>query len=163
MDQTQVRDFLTGEDVRAAQWNELMRSQLANFQAAVESQLRMLERFSGMIDKAHPHIECSTTPADGATISGLQMVQFMVGTRPVRAYWLMIQNNSTSSVDVLFRLNAPANPGAFVLTPGQTYEGWVAACRAVGIYVPSGAVVLNAPDGLSVQAMTTAIEAGVPD
>ena len=163
MDQTQVRDFLTGEDVRAAQWNELLRSQLANLQSSVEAQVKVLDRFAGMIDKAHPHIECGTTPADGTSISGLQLVQFTVGTRQVRAYWLMIQNNSTSSVDILFRLNAPANPGAFVLTPGQTYEGWVAACRAVGIYVPSGAIILNAPDGLSIQAMTTAMEAGVPD
>ena len=157
MSTVSYRDFLTG-DVNSARVDEAIRTAMVNMNLAVDQQLAMLTKYIAAIDRAHPQIECSTTPGTGSTINGSQQLQFMVGNRQVRAYWLMIQNNTSGPIN--FNLNGPADLGSFVLTAGQTYEGWIAACRSVGIYVPS-ATTLNAASGITVRGMTVPSEAGM--
>jgi len=149
MDQTAQRDFLTGE--ARPTYNDMLRESIVNMTTAIERQVGFITALAEQFDKDHPTIPCDVSPSGGTLINGPQLVQFMVGNRQVRAFWIMVQNQSTASIYI--ELNGPASQAGIELTTGQYYEGWHPAIRAVGLFT-TAATALNANGGIIVRGLT---------
>lgn len=153
---TAQRDFLTGERTGQAYMDQLILNAIENMNASMSLHRQAMEHFANAVDREHPVIPCTTNPPSGTTIEGPRLVEFVVGVKKVRVFWLLIQNNTANTIN--FKLNEPTGSAGFTLAKGQYYESWRVGARAIGLYVPT-ASVLNASGGIILQGLTTTIEA----